>query len=65
MHAEIHLLNEVPRGATLEGLMSRCMVRQQEAQSQYENPQYRTPIANLRILGLSATAPNACDVAEW
>ena len=62
---EVHMLNQVPRGAVLEGLMSRMIVRSQEARAAIENPQYRRPIAALRILGLSATAPNAADVAEW
>ena len=62
---EIHLLNEVPRGATLEGLMSRCLMRQEEAQAAYDNPMHRPPIATLRIIGLSATAPNANDLASW
>lgn len=62
---EVHMLNQVGRGAVLEGLMSRMIVRSQEAQSEVENPLWRRPIAGLRILGLSATAPNAADVAEW
>lgn len=62
---EIHLLTENPRGAVLEGLMSRSMLRQQEAAQGQPDPMRREPIGNLRIIGLSATAPNANDVAEW
>jgi replicative superfamily II helicase len=62
---EIHLLNEAIRGATLEGLMSRCLLRQQEAIPQEINGRAGEPISRLRIIGLSATAPNAGDVAEW
>jgi len=62
---EIHLLSENPRGAVLEGLMSRSMLRQQEAAQGQPDPAKREPIGNLRIIGLSATAPNANDVAEW
>ena len=62
---EIHLLNEVPRGATLEGLLSRSMLRQQEAQPCEVGRVAADPIAHLRIIGLSATAPNAREVADW
>ena len=29
------------------------------------DPSKRFPIGNLRIIALSATAPNAADLAEW
>jgi ATP-dependent DNA helicase HFM1/MER3 len=60
-----HLLNEEQRGATLEGLLSRMQMRKAEASRDIPDPSKRDAIGNLRILALSATAPNAADVATW
>lgn len=62
---EIHNLNDSTRGATLEGLLSRLLVRQEEASRDIPDPSKRDPVGNQRILALSATAPNATDVASW
>lgn len=60
-----HLLNDDTRGGTLEGLLSRLQLRKADASRDIPNPDDREPIGNLRILTLSATAPNASDVAQW
>jgi ATP-dependent DNA helicase HFM1/MER3 len=59
---EIHLLNE-ERGAVLEGLITRLKMAQlKEAKPR---PQNCSPIASLRFVALSATIPNAKDIARW
>lgn len=60
-----HFLNDPKRGATLEGLLSRMQMRKVEASRDIPDPTHRQPIGNLRIIALSATAPNAQDVADW
>ena len=62
---EVHLLDEPERGATLEGLITRMQMRRVEAQRNIGEPSNRDAIGNLRIIALSATAPNADDIATW
>jgi len=62
---EVHLLNDPMRGGVLEGLISRSKMRMEEVIRDNADPTRREPIGSLRILALSATAPNARDVADW
>ncbi|XP_010528238.1 PREDICTED: DExH-box ATP-dependent RNA helicase DExH17 isoform X2 [Tarenaya hassleriana] len=55
---EVHLLND-PRGAALEAIVSRIKILS-------SSPELRSsPLANVRLLAVSATIPNIEDLAEW
>ncbi|KAJ3029022.1 UNVERIFIED_CONTAM: Sec63 [Siphonaria sp. JEL0065] len=65
---EVHLLNEPRRGAVLEVIVSRmrtvnteCVLNEQQRQGGVN----RKPHKRLRILAISATAPNIEDIAVW
>ena len=65
---EIHLLNEINRGAILEGLITRFKITSklrliQSKCNLNNNKEY--PIINLRFLGLSATIINIEDISLW
>jgi ATP-dependent DNA helicase HFM1/MER3 len=55
---EVHLLHET-RGATLEACVSR--MRTLSSLPEFAG----APLAQLRIMALSATIPNIADVAQW
>ncbi len=57
---EIHVLQE-PRGAVLEGIVSRMLAASRDPRSR----RLLRPIADLRIVAASATLPNLEDVARW
>ncbi len=57
---EVHLLGE-PRGACLEGLVSRCKLMKSKCEADAK----RCAARNMRFIALSATIPNLADVAEW
>jgi ATP-dependent DNA helicase HFM1/MER3 len=57
---EIHVLNE-NRGACLEGLVTRFKAMQKLK----SESNLKKPIAELRILALSATVVNMKDIAKW
>ncbi|KAJ3296393.1 Sec63 [Rhizoclosmatium sp. JEL0117] len=59
---EVHLLNEPRRGAVLEVIVSR--MRTVNAECAMMNPNRQNKKA-LRILAISATAPNIDDIAVW
>ncbi|KAL6143266.1 hypothetical protein ACLB2K_053961 [Fragaria x ananassa] len=55
---EVHLLND-PRGAVLEGIVSRIKMLA-------HNPEMKSSsLAHVRFLAVSATIPNIEDLAEW
>lgn len=51
--AEAHLLNDNPRGGTLEAAISRMQTIHEEN------------ACALRLIAISATIPNIEDLAEW
>ena len=55
---EVHLLDD-QRGSTLEAVVSRmkCISNSDEAKEH--------PASCMRIIALSATIPNICDISEW
>ncbi|RDD43016.1 putative ATP-dependent DNA helicase HFM1 [Trichoplax sp. H2] len=57
---EIHILNDNTRGATLEAVISRIKAYHISA-----NDRGFAAEEKLRFLAISATIPNAQDVAEW
>lgn len=57
---EVHLLSS-SRGACLEGLVTRCKMMGRLKRREHVN----VPCTKMRIIALSATAPNAKDVATW
>jgi len=57
---EIHTLNE-KRGGTLEAVVTRMKTTSKSSHCIEKN----WPVANLRIVALSATLPNAIDIANW
>eukprot|EP00457_Paulinella_chromatophora_P021247 gb/GEZN01023591.1/.p1 GENE.gb/GEZN01023591.1/~~gb/GEZN01023591.1/.p1 ORF type:complete len:180 (+),score=14.82 gb/GEZN01023591.1/:26-541(+) len=59
---EVHLLSENPRGACLEGMITRCKIAKSNKLTEGKDCVSAT---NLRILAVSATVPNASDVAQW
>ncbi|XP_014669850.1 PREDICTED: probable ATP-dependent DNA helicase HFM1 [Priapulus caudatus] len=60
---EVHLLNDASRGATMEAVVTRmktvrsAIYRESESQT--------SSAAGLRFIAVSATIPNAEDIAEW
>ncbi|CAN0924504.1 DExH-box ATP-dependent RNA helicase DExH17 [Linum grandiflorum] len=55
---EVHLLNDT-RGAALEAIVSRIKMLAR-------NPELKSsPLSSVRLLAVSATVPNICDLAEW
>ncbi|MED6161904.1 hypothetical protein PIB30_065215 [Stylosanthes scabra] len=55
---EVHLLND-PRGAALEAIVSRIKIVSC-------NPKIKSnPLAQVRLVAVSATIPNIEDLAEW
>lgn len=56
---EVHLLNEVPRGTTLEAVVARLRVLGASPELSGR------PLARARFVAVSATMPNAGDVASW
>lgn len=57
---EVHMLNE-ERGGTLEAVIARMKIVQRSRHCSEKN----WPIVSLRIVALSATLPNAIDIAKW
>ncbi|AQK53643.1 DExH-box ATP-dependent RNA helicase DExH17 [Zea mays] len=55
---EVHLLND-PRGAALEAVVSRIKML-----SRHDNMK-SFPLANVRLIAVSATIPNIEDIAQW
>ncbi|KAH7658892.1 DNA helicase protein [Dioscorea alata] len=55
---EVHLLND-PRGAALEAIVSRIKMLSRSSDMK------SSPLANVRLLAVSATIPNIEDLAEW
>ncbi|XP_062219674.1 ATP-dependent DNA helicase MER3 homolog [Phragmites australis] len=55
---EVHLLND-PRGAALEAVVSRIKML-----SRLGNMK-SAPLANVRLIAVSATIPNIEDISEW
>ncbi|KAJ0962512.1 hypothetical protein J5N97_027634 [Dioscorea zingiberensis] len=55
---EVHLLND-PRGAALEAIVSRIKMLSRRSDMK------SSPLANVRLLAVSATIPNIEDLAEW
>nr|CAB3450378.1 unnamed protein product [Digitaria exilis] len=55
---EVHLLND-PRGAALEAVVSRIKML-----SRHGNMK-SAPLADVRLIAVSATIPNIEDIAEW
>ncbi|KJE90469.1 DEAD/DEAH box helicase [Capsaspora owczarzaki ATCC 30864] len=60
---EVHVLNDHARGATLEAVVSRMKTVQQFQRSHAKSALSES--AAMRIMALSATIPNADDVASW
>ncbi|KAJ7332517.1 hypothetical protein JRQ81_014697 [Phrynocephalus forsythii] len=59
---EVHVVNDESRGATLEVVVSRMKTVQSALLRSSENPDSVLP---MRFVAVSATIPNADDIAEW
>nr|XP_032628931.1 probable ATP-dependent DNA helicase HFM1 [Chelonoidis abingdonii] len=59
---EVHVVKDESRGATLEVVVSRMKTIQSSLSRISENPATLTP---MRFVAVSATIPNAEDIAEW
>ncbi|CAM5161992.1 unnamed protein product [Natator depressus] len=59
---EVHVVKDESRGATLEVVVSRMKTIQSSLSRISENPDMLTP---MRFVAVSATIPNAEDIAEW
>ncbi|NXX14413.1 HFM1 helicase, partial [Podargus strigoides] len=59
---EVHVIKDESRGATLEVVVSRMKTVQSSLWRQLENHDTVPP---LRFVAVSATIPNAEDIAEW
>ncbi|KAM7161971.1 putative ATP-dependent DNA helicase HFM1 [Macrochelys suwanniensis] len=59
---EVHVVKDESRGATLEVVVSRMKTIQSSLSRISENPDTLTP---MRFVAVSATIPNAEDIAEW
>ncbi|CAM5135256.1 unnamed protein product [Eretmochelys imbricata] len=59
---EVHVVKDESRGATLEVVVSRMKTIQSSLSCISENPDMLTP---MRFVAVSATIPNAEDIAEW
>ncbi|RDX81475.1 DExH-box ATP-dependent RNA helicase DExH17, partial [Mucuna pruriens] len=55
---EVHLLND-PRGAALEAIVSRIKI------VSYNPKMKSNPLAQVRLVAVSATIPNVEDLAKW
>ncbi|KAI9350317.1 putative DEAD/DEAH box DNA helicase [Obelidium mucronatum] len=62
---EVHFLNEPHRGAVLEVIVSRMRTVNAECLMNEQYLKSKDPQKTLRILALSATAPNINDIAVW
>ncbi|TFK05637.1 MYCBP-associated protein [Platysternon megacephalum] len=58
----VHVVKDESRGATLEVVVSRMKTIQSSLSRISENPDTLTP---MRFVAVSATIPNAEDIAEW
>ncbi|KAE8748528.1 hypothetical protein FOCC_FOCC004704 [Frankliniella occidentalis] len=56
---EVHILNEESRGPTLEAVVSRMKMLQQQQRSDNHS------LPTLRFIAVSATIPNVEDLAQW
>ncbi|NWI11207.1 HFM1 helicase, partial [Crypturellus soui] len=59
---EVHILKDESRGATLEVVVSRMKTVQSSLLRLSEN---HDTVSSLRFVAVSATIPNAEDIAEW
>ncbi|KAJ6655838.1 hypothetical protein lerEdw1_004703 [Lerista edwardsae] len=59
---EVHIVKDESRGATLEVVVSRMKTVQSSLSRSHENP---TSVSPMRFVAVSATIPNAEDIAEW
>ncbi|XP_044288180.1 probable ATP-dependent DNA helicase HFM1 [Varanus komodoensis] len=59
---EVHVVKDESRGATLEVVVSRMKTVQSSLLCGFENPDL---ILSMRFVAVSATIPNAEDIAEW
>ncbi|XP_030062595.1 putative ATP-dependent DNA helicase HFM1 [Microcaecilia unicolor] len=59
---EVHVVKDESRGATLEVVVSRMKTIQSSLSRSCENPDTVVP---MRFVAVSATIPNAEDIAEW
>ena len=61
---EIHQLGET-RGASLEAVVTRMLVAQEDVSNQANPGGQRFPVESLRVIAVSATAPNIDDIGLW
>nr|XP_028588650.1 probable ATP-dependent DNA helicase HFM1 isoform X2 [Podarcis muralis] len=59
---EVHIVKDESRGATLEVVVSRMKTIQSSLSRGFENPD---SVLLMRFVAVSATIPNADDIAEW
>ncbi|XP_019357137.1 PREDICTED: probable ATP-dependent DNA helicase HFM1 isoform X3 [Gavialis gangeticus] len=59
---EVHVVKDESRGATLEVVVSRMKTVQSSVSRNSENP---NTFPSMRFVAVSATIPNAEDIAEW
>uniref|UniRef100_A0A7M4G259 Probable ATP-dependent DNA helicase HFM1 n=1 Tax=Crocodylus porosus TaxID=8502 RepID=A0A7M4G259_CROPO len=59
---EVHVVKDESRGATLEVVVSRMKTVQSSVSRSSENP---NTFPSMRFVAVSATIPNAEDIAEW
>ncbi|XP_078502361.1 putative ATP-dependent DNA helicase HFM1 isoform X3 [Lissotriton helveticus] len=59
---EVHVVKDESRGATLEVVVSRMKTIQSSLSKMSVNPEEMMP---MRFVAVSATIPNAEDIAEW
>ncbi|XP_059584027.1 probable ATP-dependent DNA helicase HFM1 isoform X3 [Alligator mississippiensis] len=59
---EVHVVKDESRGATLEVVVSRMKTVQSSFSCSSENP---NTVPSMRFVAVSATIPNAEDIAEW
>ncbi|XP_069089313.1 probable ATP-dependent DNA helicase HFM1 [Pleurodeles waltl] len=59
---EVHVVKDESRGATLEVVVSRMKTIQSSLSKMSVNPEETIP---MRFVAVSATIPNAADIAEW
>ncbi|PWA13974.1 hypothetical protein CCH79_00017037, partial [Gambusia affinis] len=57
---EVHVVKDATRGATLEVVVSRM-----KAVNSYRTSQNPEAGVTMRLVAVSATIPNICDIADW